>query len=220
MARAARRPVYGAERFFRPGYLANLTTWWIPALEGAEDKLRRGAKVADVGCGHGASTIIMARAYPESAFVGFDYHSPRSMRLGRPPPTPASTTGSASRWRRRRTTPGRIRPGRVLRLPARHGRPHRRGTARPGLSAADGTWLIVEPFANDATADNLNPIGRVFYWYPPGLHPGVAVTGGRCRPRRPGRREHACRDVVTAAGFTRFRRASETPFNLVFEARP
>jgi 2-polyprenyl-3-methyl-5-hydroxy-6-metoxy-1,4-benzoquinol methylase len=211
----------GAERFFRPGYIANLTTSWIPALVGVEDKLRRGAKVADVGCGHGASTIIMARAFPESAFTGFDYHAP-SIDAARKAAAEAGVDDRVSF----EVAPAKEYPGTGYDLVAffdcLHDMGDPAGAARHVLSslAPDGTWLIVEPFANDDTAGNLNPVGRVFYSVstlvctPASLSQEVGTALGAQAG------ETRLRDVVTAAGFTRFRRAAETPFNLVLEARP
>jgi len=211
----------GTERFFRPGYLANLTTSWIPALEGVEDKLRRGAKVADVGCGHGASTIIMARTFPESAFTGFDYHAP-SIDAARKAAAEAGADDRVSF----EVASAKEYPGTGYDLVAffdcLHDMGDPTGAARHVLSslAPDGTWLIVEPFASDDTAGNLNPIGRVFYsastlvCTPASLSQEVGTALGAQAG------ETRLRDVVTAAGFTRFRRAAETPFNLVLEARP
>jgi SAM-dependent methyltransferase len=212
---------YGAERFFRPGYIANLTTSWIPALEGVEDKLRHGAKVADVGCGHGASTIIMARAYPKSTFTGFDYHAP-SIDAARKAAVDAGVADRVSF----EVASAKEYPGTGYDLvgffDCLHDMGDPTGAARHVLAslAPDGTWLIVEPFANDDIADNLNPVGRVFYSVstlvctPASLsqEPGTAL-GAQAGGTR-------LRDVVTAGGFTRFRRAAETPFNLVLEARP
>ena len=211
----------GTERFFRPGYLANLTTSWIPALEGVEDKLRRGAKVADVGCGHGASTIIMARTFPESAFTGFDYHAP-SIDAARKAAAEAGADDRVSF----EVASAKEYPGTGYDLVAffdcLHDMGDPTGAARHVLTslAPDGTWLIVEPFASDDTAGNLNPIGRVFYsastlvCTPASLSQEVGTALGAQAG------ETRLRDVVTAAGFTRFRRAAETSFNLVLEARP
>lgn len=211
----------GTERFFRPGYLANLTTSWIPALEGVEDKLRRGAKVADVGCGHGASTIIMARAFPQSAFTGFDYHAP-SIDAARKAAAQADVHDRVSF----EVASARQYPGTGYDLvgffDCLHDMGDPTGAARHVLTslAPDGTWLIVEPFANDDTAANLNAIGRVFYSVstlvctPASLSQEVGTALGAQAG------ETRLREVVTAAGFTRFRRAAETPFNLVLEARP
>ncbi len=211
----------GTERFFRPGYAANLTTSWIPALEGVEDKLRRGAKVADVGCGHGASTIIMARAFPASTFAGFDYHAP-SIDAARKAAAEAGVDDRVSF----EVAPAAEYPGTGYDLvgffDCLHDMGDPAGAARHVLTslAPDGTWLIVEPFANDDTAGNLNPVGRLFYSVstlvctPASLSQEVGTALGAQAG------EARLRDVVTAAGFTRFRRAAETPFNLVLEARP
>ena len=211
----------GTERFFRPGYAANLTTSWIPALEGVEDKLRRGAKVADVGCGHGASTIIMARAFPESTFAGFDYHAP-SIDAARKAAAKAGVDDRVSF----EVAPATEYQGTGYDLvgffDCLHDMGDPAGAARHVLTslAPDGTWLIVEPFANDDPAGNLNPIGRLFYSVstlvctPASLSQEVGTALGAQAG------EARLRDVVTTAGFTRFRRAAETPFNLVLEARP
>jgi SAM-dependent methyltransferase len=211
----------GTERFFRPGYVSNLTTSWIPALEGVEDKLRRGAKVADVGCGHGASTIIMARAFPDSTFVGFDYHAP-SIDAARKAAADAGVDDRVSF----EVAPAKGYPGTGYDLvgffDCLHDMGDPTGAARHVLAslAPDGTWLIVEPFANDATADNLNPIGRLFYSASTLICTPASLSQetGTALGAQAG--ETRLRDVVTAGGFTRFRRAAETPFNLVLEARP
>ncbi|HEY0323099.1 MAG TPA: class I SAM-dependent methyltransferase [Pyrinomonadaceae bacterium] len=211
----------GTERFFRPGYAANLTGSWIPALEGVEEKLKAGARVADVGCGHGASTILLAQAYPKSTFVGFDYHH-RSVEFAR---LKASEAGVSDRVTFE-VAKAKDYPGNDYDLVAFFdslhdmGDPigaanHVLGTLKP-----DGSWMIVEPFANDKVEDNLNPIGRIFYSASTMLCTpasrsqevglGLGAQAGEAR----------IRDVVTTGGFKRFRRATETPFNLVFEARP
>jgi SAM-dependent methyltransferase len=211
----------GCERFFRPNYLANLTTNWIPALEGVEEKLKRGVRVADVGCGHGASTILMAQAYPASKFTGFDYHA-ASIEHAR---QQAEKTGVADRVTFE-VAPAKSFPGTGYDLVAFFDCLHDMGDpagaskhVRQAL-AADGTWMIVEPFAGDDVSANLNPVGRIYYsastviCVPASLDQevglGLGAQAGEAR----------IRDVVTAGGFTGFRRAAETPFNLVFEARP
>ena len=210
----------GCEKFFRPGYLAHLVAEWIPALDGAQAKLEQGAQVADIGCGHGASTVLMAEAFPASTFVGSDYHD----GLGRA----GEQAGRRGRGRRAGDLRGRrcadvlghrLRPGHQLRLPARHGRPAgRRKHVREPL-APDGAWLIVEPAAGDTVAENLNPVGRVYYNFSTFLCVPNALSqpGGYALGAQAG--EKAIHQVCTDAGFTRFRRIAETPFNLVYEAR-
>lgn len=211
----------GCERFFRPGYLANLTTSWIPALNGVEAILRSGAKVADVGCGHGASTILMAQAYPKSRFFGFDYHAASIEEARRK----AEAAGVADRITFE-VAPAKSFPGKdydfVAFFDCLHDMGDPAGAAahvRASL-APDGTWMVVEPFANDDVSANLNPIGRIYYsasaliCVPASLSQEVGLGLGAQAG------ETRLREVVASAGFTRFRRATETPFNLVFEARP
>ena len=212
---------HGTERFFRPGYAANLVSQWLPALEGAEAKLKAGASVADVGCGHGASTLIMAAAFPASRFVGFDYHEPSIAHAN----DAARKAGVADRVRFE-VAKAKDFPGRGYDLVAMFdclhdmGDPvgasrHVRGSLKP-----DGSWLIVEPFAHDSLAQNLNPVGRIFYSASTFICTPAsrAQEVGLCLGAQAGEaRIHA---VVSQGGFTRFRRATETPFNLIFEARP
>jgi 2-polyprenyl-3-methyl-5-hydroxy-6-metoxy-1,4-benzoquinol methylase len=210
----------GTERFFRPGYAAHLVDSWIPALEGLEEKMKAGAKVADIGCGHGASTILMAKAYPNSAFVGFDYHR-RSIEYAR---FRAQEEGVADRVSFEIAS-AKDYAGNgydmVAFFDALHDMGDPVGAAKHvlGTLKSDGSWMIVEPFANDNLEDNLNPIGRIFYSASTMLCTpasrsqevglGLGAQAGEAR----------IRDVVTTGGFKRFRRATETPFNLVFEAR-
>jgi SAM-dependent methyltransferase len=211
----------GTERFFRPNYIAHLTSQWIPSLEGVEAKLKRGgAKVADVGCGHGASTILMAKAYPDSKVVGFDYHKP------------------SVEWARKQAEKEGLKnvtfevagstdyPGDDYDLVAFFDCFHDMGNPAGAaahvlgtLKKKNGAWMLVEPFANDKVEDNLNPLGRVFYsasamiCVPASLNengPGLGAQAGEARTQ----------EIVTSAGFTKFRRATQTPFNLVYEARP
>jgi SAM-dependent methyltransferase len=211
---------HGTERFFRPGYAANLVSSWLPALDGVAARLDAGARVADVGCGHGASTLIMAEAFPASRFVGFDYHEP-SIEHAR---AVAKAAGVADRVEfevaSAKTFPGRF--DLVTMFDCLHDMGDPAGAAahvRQSLEA-DGTWMIVEPFANDRLEDNLNPVGRIFYAASTFIcTPGSrAQEVGRCLGAQAG--EARLRAVATEGGFKRFRRAAETPFNLVFEARP
>lgn len=211
----------GTERFFRPGYAANLISSWIPALEGLEEKLKAGARVADVGCGHGASTILMSQAYPKSTFIGFDYHQ-GSIEYARKKAAEAGVSGRVSfEMAKAKDYPGRDYDF-VAFFDCLHDMGDPVGAAAHVLSTMkpDGSWMIVEPFANDKVEDNLNPIGRIFY----------AASTMICTPASRSQEvglglgaqagEARIRDVVTSGGFKRFRRASQTPFNLVFEARP
>jgi len=211
----------GTELFFRPGYVANLVPSWLPALEGVEGKLHAGARVADIGCGHGASTIVMAQHYPKSEFVGFDYHE-ASIEAAR---RAADRAGLGDRVRFE-VASAKDYPGQeydlVCVFDALHDMGDPVGASRHVLQslAEDGTWLIVEPMAGDRTEDNLNPVGRIFY------SASTMICTPSSRAQEVGLAlgaqagEARLRAVVTEAGFTRFRRATETPFNLVLEARP
>jgi SAM-dependent methyltransferase len=211
----------GCERFFRPGYLANLESSWIPALEDVKDKLIVGAKVADVGCGHGASTALMAQSFPASTFVGSDYHQ-GSIDEAR---KRASEAGVAERVTfevaSAQTFTG-TGYDLVTTFDCLHDMGDPVGAARHVREAmtADGTWLVVEPYAGDEVADNINPVGRLYYSFSTLLcvPNAKSQTGGYELGAQAG--EAAIRKVVAEAGFTRFRRAAETPFNLVFEVRP
>ena len=211
----------GTERFFRPGYAANLVSAWIPALEGVDAKLKSGGRVADVGCGLGASTILMAKSYPKSEFVGFDYHD-KSIESAK---QRAKDAGVADRIRFE-VAKAKDYPGKdydfVTFFDCLHDMGDPAGAAAHVRStlAKDGTWMIVEPFANDNPEDNFNPVGRAYYsastllCTPASLSQEVGLAlGAQAGEKRIGA-------VVKEGGFTRFRRAAETPFNLVFEARP
>ena len=210
----------GTERFFRPGYAANLVSSWIPALDGVDAKLKAGAKVADVGCGHGASTLIMAQAYPNSRFHGYDYHEPSILHAR----DAAAKAGVADRVSFD-VARAQDFPGTGFDLVAVFDCLHDMGdpvSASKHIKSAlkpDGTWLIVEPFANDALEDNLNPIGRIFYSASTCICTPASRSQevGLCLGAQAG--EGRLRAVVGKGGFSRFRRATETPFNLVFEAR-
>ena len=211
----------GTERFFRPGYVANLLSSWIPALDGVHERLNEGALVADVGCGHGASTLILAAAYPQSRFVGFDYHED-SISAAR---AAAVSSGLGERVSfevaRAKDYPG-SGYDLVAMFDCLHDMGDPVGAAAHVLRSLspDGAWLIVEPFANDRLEDNLNPVGRVFY------SASTMVCTPASRDQEVGLAlgaqagEARLREVVAEGGFTRFRRATETPFNLVLEARP
>ncbi|SFR88971.1 Methyltransferase domain-containing protein [Dyella sp. OK004] len=212
---------HGTEKFFRPGYAAHLVSEWIPSLDGVEAKLKAGATVADVGCGHGASTLLMAQAYPASRFVGYDYHGPSIEWASRA----AERAGVADRVRFE-VAAAKAYPGEDYDLVAvfdcLHDMGDPVGASRHVLDSLkpDGTWMIVEPFANDALQDNLNPVGRVFYSASTMICTPAsrAQEVGLCLGAQAG--EARMRKVVTEGGFRRFRRATETPFNLIYEARP
>ena len=209
----------GTERFFKPGYLANLVQSWLPALDGVVEKLERGATVADVGCGHGASTIIMARAYPNSRFFGFDSHAP-SIEAARA----AARRDGVSDRTIFDTAPAEEIPGGGYDLIAFFDCLHDMGDpvaalrrAREAL-APDGTVLLVEPMAGETTAENLNPVGRIYAAASVLICTANAMaTGGKGLGTLA--TEAELREVARAAGLTRFRRATETPFNRVFEVR-
>jgi len=210
----------GTERFFRSGYNGNLVASWLPALDGVVARLERGGKVADVGCGLGASTILMAQAFPRSRFYGFDSHA-ASIDMARQRAAAAGVServtfdvASASDF-----------PGKDYDLVAHfdclHDMEDPVGAARAARRAlaADGTWMIVEPFASDRREENHNPVGRVFY----------SASTMICVPHSLSRRgpalgaqagEARLRSIAEEGGFTRFRRATQTPFNFILEARP
>src|SRR5580698_6500551 len=212
---------HGCEKFFRPGYAANLVTSWIPALQGVAEKLQAGARVADVGCGKGASTLLMAKAFPKSSFFGFDYHD--------------KSIEAASESARRDGVADRVSfqvskakefPGKnydfVAVFDCLHDMGDPVGAAEHVRCALtdDGSWMIVEPFANDDLQDNLNPVGRVYYSFSTLLCTPCSRSQevGMCLGAQAG--EKRMQKVVNSAGFSRFRRATQTPFNLVYEARP
>jgi 2-polyprenyl-3-methyl-5-hydroxy-6-metoxy-1,4-benzoquinol methylase len=211
----------GTERFFRPGYAANLVATWIPSLEGVDQKLKSGGRVADIGCGLGASTILMAKSYPKSEFVGFDYHD-KSIESAK---QRAKDAGVSDRIRFE-VAKAKDYPGKdydfVTFFDCLHDMGDPAGASAHVRSTLkkDGTWMIVEPNAGDKLEDNLNPIGRAFYGAstllctPASLDQEVGLAlGAQAGEKR-------LREVVTSGGFTRFRRATQTPFNLIFEARP
>jgi 2-polyprenyl-3-methyl-5-hydroxy-6-metoxy-1,4-benzoquinol methylase len=211
---------HGTERFFRAGYNANLMSSWLPALEGVTTKLTGGARAADVGCGHGASTILMAKAFPKSEFVGIDYHD-ASIQTARQRAAEAGVrnvtfeTADAISYRQRDLDF-------IAFFDCLHDMADPVGAARHARQAlkSDGSCMIVEPFAGDSLDENLNPVGRVYYaastlvCVPVSLAkhgPALGAQAGEKRLRQV---------VVHEGGFTRFRRATQTPFNIVLEARP
>ena len=212
---------HGCEKFFRPGYAANLVTSWIPALTDVKSKLESGARVADVGCGKGASTVLLAKAFPNSKFYGFDYHD-KSIEAAR---ETAKKEGVADRVTFE-VAKAKEFPGKEYDFVAVFDCLHDMGDpvgaarhVRQSLSK-DGTWMIVEPFANDDLKDNLNPVGRVYYSFSTLLCTPCSRSQevGLCLGAQSG--EKRIRDVIASAGFTQFRRATQTPFNIVYEARP
>ncbi|HEX8542104.1 MAG TPA: class I SAM-dependent methyltransferase [Pseudomonas sp.] len=210
----------GTERFFRPGYRAHLVADWLPALDGVVEKLQAGGKVADIGCGHGASTVIMAQAFPASTFIGFDYHAPSI-------DTATQRAEQAGVGDRARFQQGSAKdfPGNdydlICYFDCLHDMGDPVGAARHAYETLrdDGTVLLVEPFAQDHLDENLTPVGRLYYaastfiCTPNSLSQEVGLGLGAQAG------EGRLRDVLTQAGFTRFRRAAETPFNLIIEAR-
>jgi ubiquinone/menaquinone biosynthesis C-methylase UbiE len=211
----------GCERFFKPGYLANLVPQWLPALDGVVAKLEKGARVADLGCGHGASTLLLADAYPKSTFQGSDYHQ-GSIDQARKRAAEAGVTDRVTF----EVASAQTFEGHGYDLAATFDCLHDMGDP---LSAArhiraslapDGTWLIVEPAASDNLEDNFNPVGRVYYNFSTFLCVPSAMSqkGGYALGAQAG--EAAIRQVVTDAGFTQFRKVADTPFNNVYEARP
>jgi 2-polyprenyl-3-methyl-5-hydroxy-6-metoxy-1,4-benzoquinol methylase len=211
----------GTERFFRPGYAANLVSTWIPALDGVETKLNDGARVADVGCGHGASTILMAKAYPKSTFIGFDYHG-ASIEYARKSASEAGVSDRVSfEVAKAKDYPGHDYDF-VTFFDCLHDMGDPVGASAHVLESLkkDGTWMLVEPFAGDKLEENLNPVGRAFY----GASTLLCTPGSLSQEVGLGLGAQAgeakIREVVTSGGFSKFRRASQTPFNLVFEAKP
>jgi SAM-dependent methyltransferase len=210
----------GTERFFRAGYHANLLTSWLPAMDGVVEKLTAGGRAADVGCGHGASTVLMAQAFPNSQFVGIDYHGP-SIDTAR---ERAATSGvdNVTFEVADATSYESNDYDLIAFFDCLHDMADPAGAARHARAALkpDGHCLLVEPFANDDVGDNLNPVGRLFYaassliCVPVSLArrgPALGAQAGERRLRKV---------VVDDGGFAQFRRATETPFNLIFEARP
>lgn len=208
----------GTEKFFRPGYAASLVQKWIPALDGVQAKLEAGAQVADIGCGHGASTIIMAKAFPKSKFTGFDLH-PGSIERAHQLAREAGLTNVTFAIASAKEFPGRY--DFVTIFDALHDMGDPVGAAahvRESLNT-DGTWMIVEPMAGNSLEENLNPVGRVYYGF------STMVCTPTSRSQEVGLAlgaqagESRLREVMEKAGFRQFRRATQTPFNLVLEAK-
>jgi ubiquinone/menaquinone biosynthesis C-methylase UbiE len=211
----------GCEEFFRPGYLANLVPSWLPSLDGVEDRLRAGGRVADIGCGLGASCVLLAGAYPQALVVGSDYHD-GSIELARKRAADAGVADRVSFEVASAQTFSGTDYDLVTSFDCLHdmGDPPAAARHVRAALAPDGVWMIVEPFAGDSVAENLNPLGRVYYGFSTFLCVPNALSqaGGYALGAQAGEAE--IRRVVTDAGFTRFRRAAETPMNLVYEARP
>jgi SAM-dependent methyltransferase len=211
----------GCERFFRPGYAANLVTGWLPALDGVEAKLSAGARVADVGCGHGASTTLMARAFPRSSFTGSDYHE-ESITQARKHVADAGLAGQVTFDVASAQTFDGGPYDLVTTFDCLHDMGDPVGAARHirEMLAPDGTWMVVEPYAGNCVTDNLNPVGRVYYSFSTFLCVPNALSqdGGYSLGAQAG--EEAIRRLAADAGYARFRRAAESPFNIVYEVRP
>ncbi len=209
---------HGTERFFRAGYNAHLINEWLPAMTGVTAKLERGGRAADVGCGHGASTILLAKTYPKSEFIGYDYHAP-SIETARKRAADAGTPNAAFEVADAGSYAGR-NFDLIAFFDCLHDMADPAGAARHAYTALrpDGVCMLVEPMAGDTLSDNINPVGRTFYGasslvcVPVSLARNGPALGAQAGERR-------LREVMTSAGFTRFRRATETPFNLVLEAR-
>jgi 2-polyprenyl-3-methyl-5-hydroxy-6-metoxy-1,4-benzoquinol methylase len=208
----------GTERFFRPGYKTFLTTAWIPALDGVEAKLKAGVKVADVGCGHGASTVIMAQTYPNSKFYGFDYHD-GSIKTAKDRAQDAGAdvkfeTASAKEYKEKDFDL-------ICFFDCLHDMGHPLSAARHAARTLgeDGRVMLVEPYANDNVEDNLTPVGRLYYSASATLCCAHAISeeGSHVLGAQAG--EARLSTIFTKAGFGSFRRAAETPFNLILEAR-
>jgi SAM-dependent methyltransferase len=209
---------HGTERFFRAGYNVHLINEWLPALQGVTAKLASGGRAADVGCGHGASTILLAKKYPKSEFIGYDYHAP-SIETAR---KRAAEAGAANARFEVADASGYADRNfdLIAFFDCLHDMADPVGAARHAYSAlqSDGVCMLVEPMAGDALTENINPVGRVFYGasslicVPVSLARNGPALGAQAGEKR-------LREVMTTAGFTKFRRATETPFNLILEAR-
>ncbi len=211
---------HGTERFFRPNYKGNLISSWIPALDGVLEKLKKGALVADVGCGFGSSTILMAEAFPKSKFIGFDFH-PESIAMAKKRAKQKKLTKNISFEVVKSTEyPGKNYDF-VTYFDCLHDMGDPQGAARHVLRSLNknGTWMIVEPFAGNSVEENLNPVGRVFYAASTCICvPSSLASNGPALGAQAG--ENILKELIVSSGFSRFRRATHTSFNLILEARP
>lgn len=211
---------HGTERFFRAGYNANLLHSWLPSLSGVEEKLKLGGTVADVGCGHGASTILLAKAFPKSRFIGYDYHAP-SIATARERAKQADVSNAVFEVADATSYPG-SGFDLVAFFDCLHDMADPVGAAKHARQSLkpDGVAMIVEPYAGDSVSDNLNPVGRLYYaasslvCVPVSLAKNGPALGAQAGEKR-------LQDIVVSqAGFASMRRAIETPFNIILEARP
>ena len=210
----------GTEKFFSPSYEGNLISSWIPSMNGVKEKLEKGAKVADIGCGHAASTIIMAKEFPNSSFIGFDFH-PASIEQAKERAKDAGLTNVTFEVSTAKDFPGKDYDF-ITYFDCLHDMGDPVGACAHTKAAlkADGSCMIVEPFANDSLEENLNPVGRAFYAFSTMLCTPCSLNQevGRALGAQAG--EKQLKEVITQGGFTHFKRAMETPFNLILEARP
>lgn len=210
----------GTEKFFSPSYEGNLISNWLPSLEGVVEKLEKGAKVADVGCGHAASTIIMAKAFPNSTFIGYDFHD-KSIEQAKDRARKAGISNISFEVATAKDFPGK-EYDLITFFDCLHdmGDPVGACTHAKTVLKSDGTCMIVEPFAKDSLEENMNPVGRAFYAFstmlctPCSLNQEVGLALGAQAG------EKKLKEVITKGGFSRYKRATETPFNLILEARP
>jgi 2-polyprenyl-3-methyl-5-hydroxy-6-metoxy-1,4-benzoquinol methylase len=208
----------GTERFFRPGYNANLVSTWIPALDGVKEKLEEGALVADIGCGHGSSTVLMAKAFPKSKFIGFDYHK-ASIQTARKRAKEAGVKNAKFEVAKSTNFPGKGYDF-VTCFDCLHDMADPEGTSRQVRKRLkpDGVWMVVEPNAQDKPEENHNPIGRVYYSASTMICVGVSLAkGGPALGAQAG--EARLKEIISKGGFSKVRRAAETPFNIILEAK-
>lgn len=210
----------GTEKFFSPSYEGNLLSNWIPSMDGVLEKLEKGAKVADIGCGHAASTIIMAKAFPNSTFIGFDFHA-ASIDQAKERAKDAGLDNISFQVSTAKEFPGKDYDF-ITYFDCLHDMGDPVGACEHAKAALkpDGTCMIVEPFAKDTLEENLNPVGRAFYAFSTMLCTPCSLNQevGKALGAQAG--EKQLKEVITKGGFSRFKRATETPFNLILEARP